>query len=72
MGLMNASRYEPEQLEGKEEALREDFRKVIKHKDFKLRLSASNLMQRQELYEKRLAAIVGKVARRKQMVEQAA
>ena len=45
---------------------------MLKHKDFKLRLSASNLMQRQELYEKRLAAIVGKVARRKQLVEQAA
>ncbi|CAK0787956.1 hypothetical protein CVIRNUC_011178 [Coccomyxa viridis] len=71
--LMTAyARYEPEQLEGKGEALREDFRKVLKHKDFKLRLSASNLMQRQELYEKRLAAIVGKVARRKQLVEQAA
>ena len=70
--LGNASRYVPEQLEGKGEALREDFRKVLKHKDFKLRLSASNLMQRQELYEKRLAAIVGKVARRKQLVEQAA
>ena len=72
MSLISASRYEPDQLEGKEEALREDFRKVLKHKEFKLRLSASNLMQRQELYEKRLAGIVGKGARRKQLVEQAA
>ncbi len=59
-------------MEGKEEALREDFRKVLKHKDFKLRLSATNLMQRQELYEKRLAAIVGKSARRRHPAQQAA
>ena len=65
-------RYEPEQLQGKEEALREDFRKVLKHKDFKLRLSASNLMQRQELYDKRTALIVSKSARRKQTIQQAA
>lgn len=70
--MLCAARYEPEQLEGKEEALREDFRKVLKHKDFKLRLSASNLMQRQELYDKRVAAILGKSARRKQPAEQAA
>ena len=65
-------RYEPEQLEGKEEALREDFRKVLKHKDFKLRLSAGNLLQRQDLYDKRTAAIIGKVARRRQSAQQAA
>ena len=69
---MHACRYEPEQLEGKEEALREDFRKVLKHKDFKLRLSATNLMQRQELYDKRLAAVVGKSAKRRQPAQQAA
>jgi len=45
---------------------------VLKHKDFKLRLSASNLMQRQELYDKRTALIVGKSARRKQTMQQAA
>ena len=69
---MHACRYEPEELEGKEEALREDFRKVLKHKDFKLRLSATNLMQRQELYDKRLAAIVSKSSRRRQPAQQAA
>ena len=65
-------RYEPEQLEGNEEALREDFRKVLKHRDFKLRLAASNLLQRQDLYDKRAAAIIGKSARRKQSAQQAA
>ncbi len=69
---MALCRYEPEQLEGKEEALREDFRKVLKHKDFKLRLSASNLLLRQDLYDKRTAAIVGKSARRRQSAQQAA
>jgi hypothetical protein len=58
-----ACRYAPEQLRGKEEALREDFRKVLKHRDFKLRLSSANLLLRQELYDKRVAAIVGKGAR---------
>ena len=53
-------RLEPEQLDGKEEALREDFRKLLKHKDFKLRLSAANLMQRQELCDRRTSAILGK------------
>ena len=56
-------RYELEQLRGKEEALREDLRKVLKHKDFKLRLSSANLLQRQDLYDKRVAAIVDKGAR---------
>ncbi|EIE22175.1 hypothetical protein COCSUDRAFT_55870 [Coccomyxa subellipsoidea C-169] len=59
------SRYELEQLKGKEEALREDLRKVLKHKDFKLRLSSANLLQRQDLYDKRVAAIVEKGARKK-------
>lgn len=53
-------RLEPEQIDGKEEALREDFRKLLKHKDFKLRLSAANLAQRQELCDRRVSAIVGK------------
>lgn len=58
----------PEQLQGKEELLREDFRKVLKHKDFKMRLSSANLLLRQELYEKRVAAIVGKGSRKKAAV----
>lgn len=62
--LLSSLRHEPEQLQGKEEALREDLRKLLKHKDFKLRLSAANLMQRQELYDKRVAGIVGKGSRR--------
>ncbi len=45
---------------------------MLKHKDFKLRLSASNLLQRQDLYDKRTAAIVGKSARRRQSAQQAA
>lgn len=53
-------RYEPGQVDGREEALREDFRKLLKHKDFKLRLSAANLMQRQELCDKRVSAILGR------------
>ena len=45
---------------------------MLKHRDFKLRLSASNLLQRQDLYDKRAAAIIGKSARRKQSAQQAA
>lgn len=63
--LLPLLRYEPEQLQGKEEALREDLRKVLKHMDFKLRLSSANLLLRQELYDKRVAAIVGKGVARK-------
>jgi hypothetical protein len=37
---------------------------VLKHKDFKLRLSAANLLQRQELYDKRVAGILGRAGRR--------
>jgi hypothetical protein len=53
-----AHRYKPEQLNGKGEALREDLRKVLKHKDFKLRLSSAHLQQRQDMYDKRVAAIM--------------
>ena len=62
---VRGGRYERGQLAGKEEALREDFRKVLKHRDFKLRLSAANLLQRQELYDKRVAGILGKAAGRR-------
>ncbi len=53
-------RYEPEQLQGKHEALREDLKKALKHKDFKLRLSSANLLQRQDMYDKRVVAVVKK------------
>ncbi|CAL8467282.1 g6819 [Coccomyxa elongata] len=59
------SRYEPEQLQGKHEALREDLKKALKHKDFKLRLSSANLLQRQDLYDKRVAAIIEKSIKKK-------
>ncbi len=58
-------RYKPEQLKGKQEALREDLKKVLKHKDFKLRLSSANLQQRQEMYDERVAAIVEKGTKKK-------
>ena len=45
---------------------------MLKHKDFRLRLSAGNLLQRQDLYGRRVAAILGKSARRRQSAQQAA
>lgn len=38
---------------------------MLKHKDFKLRLSSANLLQRQDMYDKRIGAIVEKGTRQK-------